>query len=290
MTDVTLLLYMPVIHRGYFDFLVSHHRNADACLVIGEKAIAGLGPEAEYLRKKDFAIRGLPSSIIVDFIRANFLFETVAELDEGTAKACGGTRLVGPDEDITRLAAERFFPGVPTAFDGSVRLRYDRKGVERIDPVPAASVTSEEAHQALMGKAEELAEKSKDWWLHVGALVARDGRVLFAAWNRAMPDADMPGALGDPRSLFSRGQGTDDTLVHHAERGVVAQAARAGVSLLGADAYVTHFPCVPCASDLAEAGIGRLFFLKGYSRLESASVLETRGVEIIRVIPAGGAT
>ncbi|HYD92974.1 MAG TPA: hypothetical protein VEB18_00735 [Candidatus Paceibacterota bacterium] len=278
-----LLLYMPVLHRGYLDFFEKHKYNDTHCRLLGADALSALGPEAAYVLKKDKAIRAIPDDLTRYFVGALGLFASSKLLDPNDPGH--PDEIVAPDEDISVLAAERFFPGVPVTYDGSLRLRYDRKGVARVDPVPeSACVTSDEAHLILMRHAEEQTYRSHDWWLQVGALVARDGVPLFTAWNKAVPDPDIVNVLGDPRSLYSRGEGTDDTLVLHAERSLVSQAARAGVSLLGTDAYVTHFPCVPCAEGLKEAGIKRLFFRQGYSRLESASTLEAAGVELIRVV------
>ena len=128
------------------------------------------------------------------------------------------------------------------------------------------------------------AGKSKDWWLSVGAIISRDGVPILAAHNAAALDPDLVNILGDPRSAFSRGVNTEDTLAAHAERRLVARAARLGIPLDGADAYVTHFPCVPCADDLIQAGIQRLFFRQGYSRLESAGLFQANGVKIFQVI------
>ncbi len=283
---MAILLYMPVIHRGYLEFLERNASHSYDCFLIGKVALSALGPEVDYLRLKDTAIRALPDEMVRGFVHGLGLFGAVHLLGDVSCLICGEgySELIGPDEDVTFLAMRHFFPNVPLRADGSVRLRYDRKGVARVDPVPATETTSEECHQLLMEKAEQMASYSKDWWLSVGALVVRDGRILFAAYNQAMPDADMPAVLGDPRSLYSRGEGTEDTLVHHAERVLVARAACDGVSLCGADAYVTHFPCVPCASDLVVAGIRRLFFREGYSRLESVSVLQAGRVKLFHVL------
>lgn len=278
----TILLYLPVIHRGYLEFL-NDNRDAHAeCLLLGRQALLALGDEAKYMIRKDHEIRGIPEEMACGFVQRLGLFRRVQilypELHYDQA-----THIVAPDEDVSVLATERFFPGVPVTFDGSVRLRYDRKGVERLDPVPEnALVTADEAHRELMGQVETEAIRSNDWWLHVGALVAKDGKPLIIAHNRTVPEG-ITGALGDPRSIYTRGQGTDDTLADHAERQLVSRAAFLGLSLQGTDAYVTHFPCVPCAESLADAGVKRLFFRQGYSRLESASVLSTKGVEIYRV-------
>jgi dCMP deaminase len=41
----------------------------------------------------------------------------------------------------------------------------------------------------------------------------------------------------------------------HAEQNAITDAARRGVSVNGATAYVTHFPCVNCTKIFAAAGV-----------------------------------
>jgi dCMP deaminase len=278
-----VLLYLPVIHRGYLNFFEKHGGKDVRCLLLGRAALEALGPEADYVTRKDLAIRGLPEQVTRELVVELDVFDAVQILDPDFVAPIDS--LVCPDEDVSRLAAERFYPGVPVEYDGSLRLRYDRTGVARVDPVPEnCQVTSEEAHREFVERAAEEATKSRDWWLQVGALVAKDGIPLFVSYNRAVPDPGITAILGDPRSLYSRGEGTDDTLVDHAERQLVSRAARVGISLEGTDVYVTHFPCVPCAAQLGDVGVKRLFFRQGYSRLESASVLTAKGVELVRVV------
>ncbi len=276
-----VMLYMPVIHRGYWDFLRKHESRDYDCFLIGTNAIKALGPNAAYVLKKDVAIRGMPESVIEDCVGRYFNFNSVEMLVPNVTT--DSVHIQTTDEDITSLALTAFFPNAIVKLD-TTRLRYDRKGVERIDEVPTTECTSEETARQLMQFAEMEAEKSKDWWLSVGALISRDGMPILIAYNAAALDPDLPNILGDPRSIYSRGENTEDTLVAHAERDLVAQAARDGISLAGTDAYVTHFPCVPCAASLARAGVRRLFFKKGYSRLESLDLLLSKGVEVIRVV------
>lgn len=292
-----VLLYMPVIHRGYLDFLEKHKGEHEHCVLLGRDAIGMLGESVQYILKKDSAVRAIPDDDVRYFVAGRFKTTRIlTNVRSGNERfdanhylpldAPGTPELViAPDEDVSVLAATHFFPLATHVFDDSLRLRYDRKGVARVDPVPeGVSATSLEVHQHFIAKASEEALKSYDWWLQVGAAAVKGGELLFVAFNKAMPDAITHLTLGDPRSIYSRGENTDDTLVLHAERDIVSQAAYHGVSLKGAEVYVTHFPCVPCASGLARAGIARLYFKEGYSRLESVSVLEKYNVEIIRVV------
>ena len=278
-----VLLYMPVIHRGYLDFLERHASPEWDCVLLGKEALPDLGPEVKYVQRKDMAIRGLPEICVTEFVHSRNLYREVYFLKPDINNFVSVREVIAPDEDVTRLAIQMFFPDATPIFD-THRLRYDRLGTQREDPVPAAIQSSDEVARELMGEAIVQAGKSKDWWLSVGAIISRDGVPLFAAYNAAALDPDLVNILGDPRSAFSRGVNTEDTLAAHAERRLVARAARIGLSLLDSDAYITHFPCVPCASDLIDAGIRRLYFKHGYSRLESAELFQANGVEIIQVV------
>ena len=52
--------------------------------------------------------------------------------------------------------------------------------------------------------------------------------------------------------------------VVHAEMNAVAQAAKRGVSINGARAYVTHSPCWPCLKVLVNAGVKSVVYDEEY--------------------------
>lgn len=85
--------------------------------------------------------------------------------------------------------------------------------------------------------------------LHVGCIIVSGGnhenRIIAAGYNGFLP--------GAPHTSRVR-EGHEQATVH-AEQNAIADAARRGISLDGATAYVTHFPCINCAKILAAAGI-----------------------------------
>ena len=89
--------------------------------------------------------------------------------------------------------------------------------------------------------------------------------------------------MGDPRSNYSKGVNLELSLANHAEPMVIGTAARKGIPLEGTDLWVTNFPCPPCGKLIAEAGIKRLFFRRGYAVLDGDITLRKAGVEIFRV-------
>jgi dCMP deaminase len=107
--------------------------------------------------------------------------------------------------------------------------------------------------------------------------------ILGFAWNHHHPTEYSPYIDGDPRDGFSRGVRADLSTAIHAEASIVAEAARDGVSLCGADLYAMTFPCPACARLIAEAGFRRCFFAGSYSVLEGENILQAAGIEVLWV-------
>jgi dCMP deaminase len=70
----------------------------------------------------------------------------------------------------------------------------------------------------------------------------------------------------------------------HAEQNAITDAARRGVSVAGATAYVSHFPCINCAKVLAAAGVREIKYHFDYNNDPLALVLlEEAGVTVTRL-------
>jgi dCMP deaminase len=196
-----------------------------------------------------------------------------------------------PDEDVTRqLAAEyRLGQGRDLVFDKTF-LRWDREWSRAERPAAFdGAVKPADLPEHLLSRAKDLAGHSSDWWRQVGAIAWRGTRVLGEAWNRHCPTEYAPYTDGDPRDSFSRGVRADLSTAIHAEASVVASAARNGVTLDGADLYVTTFPCPACARLIAESGLRRCYFSGAYSVLDGDVILHAAGVELLWVDAAGHA-
>ncbi len=94
--------------------------------------------------------------------------------------------------------------------------------------------------------------------LHAGRVLVRDKRILATGYNGSLPGADHCDDVGH---LLMNGH---CIATIHAETNAVANAARAGVSTMGATAYVTHTPCWNCIKALAAAGVRRIVFERSY--------------------------
>ena len=100
-----------------------------------------------------------------------------------------------------------------------------------------------------MATALLMASRSSCERLHVGCVIVSGGsqknRIIAAGYNGFLPGAPHASRVRD---------GHEQATVH-AEQNAICDAARRGVSLEGAIAYITHFPCINCAKILAAAGI-----------------------------------
>jgi dCMP deaminase len=273
-----VLLYLPVVHAGHEAFF-ARHADAAEVLVLG----TGFRDQFKSLAKD---IRALPPEQAAQFLRVLRPGTPVRVIEPADLPAAvTAETLVLPDEDITRnlAAGHHLGEGRELVFDATF-LRWDREWSQARRPADFdGELTPGELPDRLVVQARELAGHSSDWWRQVGAIAWRGDEILGAAWNHHAPTEYAPYIDGDPRDGFSRGVRADLSTAIHAEASVVAQAARAGRALNGADIYVTTFPCPACARLIAESGFRRCYFTGPYSVLEGDQVLRAAGVGLFWV-------
>jgi dCMP deaminase len=61
------------------------------------------------------------------------------------------------------------------------------------------------------------------------------------------------------------------------ERPPVTDAAKRGVSIDGAEAYVTHYPCLNCYKALASSGVKKIYYNTDY---KNDPVVEELGYDV----------
>jgi len=109
-------------------------------------------------------------------------------------------------------------------------------------------------HQLWIDVAQRVSEESKDRSTKVGCvIVSPDNTILSTGWNgfpRGVDDND--------EAKHERPAKYDWT--EHAERNAIFNAAREGIQLKNATAYLNWepYPCVPCMRALHQSGIVRI--------------------------------
>ena len=122
--------------------------------------------------------------------------------------------------------------------------------------------------QTLIRIASVMAERGTCSRAHVGAVVARNGRIISTGYNGApagLPHCAHTCACAPAGGLAPNVDHWPScpavqpcTISVHAEANAIAFAARAGVATEGTDMYVTMSPCVQCARLIINAGIARV--------------------------------
>lgn len=115
---------------------------------------------------------------------------------------------------------------------------------------------------------------------NISCLIVKRGKILVKATNDWHPEADCR-KIGCIRNILKVESGTRREICYGmcAEQWCVVEAAKKGISLEGATAYVTKHPCRICESMLTEAGIKRVVFQEGYPDvLPKFDLFKQRGV------------
>lgn len=131
--------------------------------------------------------------------------------------------------------------------------------------------------------ARQVATRSTCLRRHVGAVVVKERRILTTGYSGApsgLPHCDVVGCLRDELGVPS-GERQEICRGVHAEQNAIIQAALHGVSIVGADIYVTHQPCITCAKMIINAGIKRVFCLEKYPDALALQILQEAGIELV---------
>jgi len=272
-----IVAYIPVLHEGYRRFF-DNHKEAKGLFLIGNEIAQEFVP----LRKD---LRALPAEIIKKSLESWGRFDSIEIVQpcdwEKLAEKSG--KVVMPDEDVMRELQLRFLPKAKIIFD-SIFLRWDKhKSSDSKAVAIDQTISIKDSDQSMVSLLKAEAEKSSDFWRHIGAAIVKDGRIILQGHNHHVPNEQMPYVNGDPRSDFHKGVNLELSTAIHAEASLIAEAAKEGIALEGTEMYATTFPCPPCAKLIAYSGIKKLYYADGYDVLDAASILKSRGVEIIFV-------
>jgi dCMP deaminase len=90
--------------------------------------------------------------------------------------------------------------------------------------------------------------------LKVGCVLAKNNRLISMGYN---------GFLGgcEHKSIVRDGH---EQATIHAEINAITDAAKRGVSIDEAVAYITHYPCLNCYKALASSGIKHIYYKTNY--------------------------
>lgn len=136
-----------------------------------------------------------------------------------------------------------------------------------------------------MNEAYEQAKKSDCSRAKVGCVIVRDNEVIAQGYNNPTGGVKTCAEVGCIRDELKipHGQRREVCRAICAEQLAISEAARNGVSLDGAVAYVTTFPCFICSKLLVSSGISKIVYDKDYPDEMSKKFLEEVGIEVKKI-------
>jgi len=126
--------------------------------------------------------------------------------------------------------------------------------------------------EILMQTAEVISQRGTCSRLSVGAVLARDGRILSTGYNGA--------ASGLPHCDHTDTGSTGCTRSVHAEVNALAFAAKHGVRVEGSALFTTHSPCLNCSYLIINTGVNRVVYQNLYTNDHGLNLLEMAGVVV----------
>jgi dCMP deaminase len=274
-----VVAFLPVIHKGVINFL--KEASPDKVYLLTHDDVEGY----DYLSRE---IRALSHGEAIKIL-ASLGFRAVSFKDYKEELLNDDVQITMPEEDISIAIRSAYFKNKKIKLSQTF-LRWDwSKSTVQATNLPEADRTiaivdmESETIRKRLSEVKRVAEKSSDFWRQVGAMAMPVKENPIFSFNKHMPNEYVPYIDGDPRQSFKPGEYNDIYTSLHAEKGVISHAARKGISLEGADLYVTTFPCSDCANQIVETGIKRIFFTGGYSNLNGVKTLREHGVELIYV-------
>lgn len=134
-------------------------------------------------------------------------------------------------------------------------------------------------HTYFMKIATVVASRSTCDRKYVGAVIVRDRTILSTGYNgsiRGLAHCDEEGHMMD---------GNHCVRTVHAEVNAIAQAAKNGVKVDGAEIYITASPCWNCFKLLMNAGIKTIYYGEFYKDERIFEAAKALDVKLIHLAP-----
>lgn len=280
MIEKVAIAYIPVLHKGYLNFLNELKKRGITELWLVGDSVLESHEELDYINRKD-RLRAIPVTIMQKTLQ-NIMSFNVFILEIESVNLVKAEVIYTPREDISECVVANYFSGKQVEFF-DVFLRWNKNNVGQ-DKQPSAEVISlNDFQKDVCGDMLTEAGKSFDWWRQVGAALIQDGKVVCVTHNEHMPEEQIPNINGDTRALFKKGIHINYVTSAHAEVVAIASAAKNRIATDGAELFVTDFPCPYCARLIAKAGIKKLYYMKGYAVLDGDDFLKGEGVKLFRI-------
>ena len=130
--------------------------------------------------------------------------------------------------------------------------------------------------ETMLATAKLFSELSYCTKAQVGAVIAKDGRILATGYNGTVSGHD------NCCEIEIDGVLKTSPFTVHAEQNVISYCAKNGIATDGATMYITLSPCQLCAKLIVQAGIKRVVFLDLYKDTSGLKFLKDCNIEILK--------
>lgn len=121
-------------------------------------------------------------------------------------------------------------------------------------------IPTKSKHEFFMRTAYLSAELSKDPRTKVGAVLVKDNNIISTGYN------NFPRGVVDKEADYLNRE-VKYSKVCHGELNAILNAARSGVSTLGATLYTQGIPCAECAKAVIQSGVSLIIVHKQWPNL-----------------------
>lgn len=127
---------------------------------------------------------------------------------------------------------------------------------------------------AFIDMAERFGQTSEATRLKVGALIVKIDQIIAQGCNGMPP--------GWPTEVCEE-DGATKPECRHAEVAALEKLWASSESATGADMYISHSPCKPCAIKIATAKIGAVYYKHNYRDESGVQYLRSRGIDVYQI-------
>lgn len=121
----------------------------------------------------------------------------------------------------------------------------------------------------------------------IGAVIVKDKNIIATGYNGSPAGHPHCTDVGCLVYVSRNPDGEEEENCFrtiHAEINAIAQAAKHGVEINGADIYINASPCYHCLKTLMNTGIRRIFYLKPYKIDRILPLLDHSEIELQQVL------
>jgi dCMP deaminase len=140
--------------------------------------------------------------------------------------------------------------------------------------------------QYFMDIADIVAHRATCSRAKIGAVIVREKNIVATGYNGSPAGHPHCTEVGCLIYVSRNPDGEEEENCFrtiHAEINAIAQAAKSGVKIDGADIYITSSPCYHCLKTLINTGIKRIFYRKPYKIDKIRPLLENSDIQLIQV-------